>query len=127
MASLNKVMVLGNLGSDPEVRTTQGGNTVANFSVATTEVRGSGDDRQEFTEWHRIVVWGRQAETCQQYLAKGRQVYIEGRLQTRSYEDREGVKRYATEIVAQQVQFLGGKGANGTGTGQDDPEPGANG
>ena len=127
MASLNKVMVIGNLGSDPEVRTTQGGNTVANFSVATTEVRGSGDDRQEFTEWHRIVVWGRQAETCKQYLAKGRQVYIEGRLQTRSYEDREGVKRYATEIVAQQVQFLGGKGANGNGAGQDDPEPGANG
>lgn len=127
MASLNKVMVIGNLGSDPEVRTTQGGTTVANFSVATTEVRGSGDDRQEFTEWHRIVVWGRQAETCQQYLAKGRQVYLEGRLQTRSYEDREGVKRSVTEIVAQQVQFLGGKGANDTGAGQDDPEPGANG
>lgn len=125
MASLNKVMVIGNLGSDPEVRTTQGGTTVANFSVATTEVRGSGDERQEFTEWHRIVVWGRQAETCQQYLAKGRQVYLEGRLQTRSYEDREGVKRSVTEIVAQQVQFLGGKGA--TGTGQDDSEPGANG
>jgi len=125
MASLNKVMVIGNLGSDPEVRTTQGGTTVANFSVATTEVRGSGDERQEFTEWHRIVVWGRQAETCQQYLTKGRQVYLEGRLQTRSYEDREGVKRSATEIVAQQVQFLGGKGANGAS--QDDPEPGANG
>lgn len=77
------------------------------------------------TEWHRIVVWGRQAETCRQYLAKGRQVSIEGRLQTHSYEDREGVKRSATEIVAQQVQFLGGKGANGTS--QDDPEPGANG
>jgi len=95
------------------------------MKVARTVLRGERSSNAPDLPDHRIVVWGRQAETCQQYLAKGRQVYIEGRLQTRSYEDREGVKRYATEIVAQQVQFLGGKGA--TGTGQDDPEPGANG
>lgn len=128
MSSLNKVMVIGNLGSPPEVRTTQGGNPVANFSVATTEVRGSGEERKEYTEWHRVVVWGQQAETCGKYLTKGRQVYVEGRLQTRRYEDAERVKRYATEIVAHEVKFLGSRGGNGNGSGAaDDPEPGANG
>ena len=129
MATLNKVMILGNLGRDPEVRYTQDGKAVANFSVATTDAWGQGADRQERTEWHQVVVWGKSAEACGQYLAKGRQVLVEGRLQTRSYEDREGVKRSVTEIVAQQVQFMGGKGANGNGNGagQEDPEPGSNG
>lgn len=126
MATLNKVMILGNLGRDPEVRHTQSGKTVANFSVATTDAWGQGEDRQERTAWHQVVVWGKPAETCGQYLRKGRQVLIEGRLQTRDYEDRDGVKRYVTEIVAQQVQFLGGQNGNGAAGGAD-PEPGSNG
>lgn len=125
MSSLNKVMLIGNLGSDPEVRSTQAGNAVANFSIATTEGRGSGEDRKEYTEWHRVVVWGKLALTCGQYLKKGRQVYVEGRLQTRSYEDDAGVKRFTTEIVAREVKFLGGRNGNGSGGGQveDDEVP----
>ena len=107
MASYNKVTILGNLGRDPEVRTTPAGHTVANFSVATTDKWGQGEERQERTEWHRVVVWGKLAETCGEYLSKGRQVFVEGRLQSHSYEDSEGVKRYVTEIVAQRVEFLG--------------------
>ena len=106
MAALNKVMLLGNVGQDPEVRQTQTGRPVANFSVATTDAWGEGDDRQERTEWHQVVVWGKLAETCGKYLTKGRQVMVEGRLQTRSYDDRDGVRRFSTEIVAQNVQFL---------------------
>ena len=106
MASFNKVTILGNLGRDPEVRTTPAGNTVANFSVATTDKWGQGEERQERTEWHRVVVWGKLAETCGEYLSKGRQVLVEGRLQSHSYEDNEGVKRYVTEIIAHQVEFL---------------------
>lgn len=113
MAALNKVMVLGNVGNEPEVRQTQSGRAVANFSVATTDVWGDGEDRQERTEWHQVVVWGKLAETCGQYLTKGRQVLVEGRLQTRSYEDRDGHTRSVTEIVAQQVQFLGGRAGPG--------------
>ena len=127
MATLNKVMILGNLGRDPEVRQTQSGKAVANFSVATTDAWGQGEDRQERTEWHQVVVWGQLGETCGQYLTKGRQVLVEGRLQTHSYEDREGVKRSVTEIVAQQVQFLGGKNGNGGDAGGKNPEPGSNG
>ena len=119
--SLNKVLIIGNLGSDPELKTTSGGQSVATFNIATnrrwTDKAGQ---NQEQTEWHRIVVWGRQAENCQQYLSKGRQVFIEGRIQTRQWEDKEGQKRYTTEIVAQSVQFLngGGRGADtGAGTG----------
>ncbi len=126
MSSLNKVMLIGNLGSDPEVRSTQAGNAVANFSIATTEGRGSGEERKEYTEWHRVVVWGKLALTCGQYLKKGRQVYAEGRLQTRSYEDDAGGKRFTTEIVAREVKFLGSNG-NGGSHQEDDPEPGANG
>ena len=122
MASLNRVMIIGNLGSDPEVRSTQAGNAVANFSIATTEVRGSGEDRKEYTEWHRVVVWGKLALTCGQYLKKGRQVYVEGRLQTRSYEDDAGVKRFTTEIVAREVKFLGGRNGNGGGGQVEDDE-----
>ena len=121
MAALNKVMILGNVGNEPEVRQTQSGRAVANFSVATTDVWGEGEDRQERTEWHQVVVWGKLAETCGQYLTKGRQVMVEGRLQTRSYEDRDGNKRSVTEIVAQQVQFLGGRKDNGTDAGDGTP------
>jgi single-strand DNA-binding protein len=111
MASVNKVILVGNLGKDPEVRFTPSGRAVAKFPVATTDSwvdQESG--RQERTEWHNIVVWGKQAESCGQYLAKGRQVYIEGSIRSRSYDDKDGNKRYITEIVAQRVQFLGGSG-----------------
>ena len=124
MASFNKVTILGNLGHDPEVRTTPAGNIVANFSVATTDKWGQGDDRQERTEWHRIVVWGKLAETCGEYLSKGRQVFIEGRLQSHSYEDKDGIKRYVTEIVAHQVEFLARPNAE---NGQANGEPPAEG
>lgn len=109
--SVNKVILVGNLGKDPEVRFTQTGSAVANFSIATTEQWNDRDGkRQERTEWHNIVVWGKQGERCGQYLAKGRQVYVEGSIRTRSYDDKTGTKRYVTEIVAQRVQFLGGGG-----------------
>ncbi len=109
MASLNRVMVLGNLGQDPELRYTANQTPVVTLNVATTDVRTDRDgQKQESTEWHRIVVWGKQAENCAKYLAKGRSVFVEGRLQTRSWDDKTGQKRYTTEIVAQNVQFLGG-------------------
>ena len=106
--SVNKVIVLGRLGQDPELKHTSGGMAVTNFSLATNEywVDKQGQ-KQERTEWHRIVVWGKQAELCGQYLAKGRQVYLEGKIQTRSWEDNQGQKRYTTEIVANVVRFLG--------------------
>ncbi|MGH7724366.1 MAG: single-stranded DNA-binding protein [Candidatus Eiseniibacteriota bacterium] len=110
--SVNKVILVGNLGKKPELRYTPGGQAVANFTLATNERWGGRDGQpaQERTEWHRIVVFGRTAENCGQYLDKGRQVYIEGRLQTREWQDKEGQKRYTTEIVANTVQFLGGRG-----------------
>jgi single-strand DNA-binding protein len=109
--SVNKVILVGNLGKDPEVRYTQTGSAVANFSVATSEQWNDRDGKkQERTEWHNIVVWGKQAEHCGQYLSKGRQVFIEGSIRTRSYDDKSGNKRYITEIVAQRIQFLGGGG-----------------
>src|SRR5437899_2265610 len=117
--SLNKVMLIGNLGKDPEVRFTASGRAVARFPLATSEVWNDAEgQRQERTEWHNIVVWGKQAETCGQYLAKGRQVFIEGSVRSRQYDDKEGNKRYITEIIAQRVQFLGGGGGGGgAGTG----------
>jgi single-strand DNA-binding protein len=125
MASVNKVILIGNLGRDPELRYTQGGQAVANFTLATTDRFSSKDgERQERTEWHRIVAWARTAELCAQYLSKGRSVYIEGRLQTREWEDKEGQKRRTTEIVAQTVQFLGGREGGSGGprsTGSDVP------
>ena len=109
--AVNIAIVVGNLGKDPEVRFTQSGRAVANFSVATSDSwTGQDGNRQERTEWHNIVVWGKQAELCGQYLAKGRQVFVQGRIQTRSWEDKTGNTRYTTEIVAQRVQFLGGGG-----------------
>jgi single-strand DNA-binding protein len=120
MASVNKVILIGNLGRDPELRYTQGGQAVANFTLATTErfAGRDGGERQERTEWHRVTAWGRTAELCAQYLSKGRSVYVEGRLQTREWEDKEGQKRRTTEVVALSVQFLGGReGGAGAGAG----------
>ena len=116
MASVNKVILVGNLGRDPELRYTQSGQAVANFTLATNEKwTAKSGEREERTEWHRVIAWGRTAELCAEYLAKGRTVYVEGRLQTREWEDREGQKRRTTEVVAQTVQFLGGRGAAGAG------------
>ncbi len=108
--AVNKVILVGRLGQDPELKSTPSGASVANFSVATNEswVDKSGQ-KQERTEWHRVVVWGKIAEICSKYLSKGRQVYIEGSLQTRSWDDQSGQKRYTTEVRAQTVQFLGGR------------------
>jgi single-strand DNA-binding protein len=115
MAGINKVIVIGRLGNDPEVRYTPSGAAVAKFSVATSEEwkdKNTGE-KKERTEWHRITAWGKLGEICGEYLAKGRQVYVEGRLQTSSYDDKDGVKRYSTEIVASDVQFLGSKESGG--------------
>ena len=119
MAGVNKVILIGNLGRDPELRYTQNGQAVANFTLATTETWSKKEGgRDERTEWHRIVAWGRTAELCAQYLAKGRTVYVEGRIQSREWENKEGQKQRTTEIVAQTVQFLGGpRGSGGAGSG----------
>ncbi|MBW1788038.1 MAG: single-stranded DNA-binding protein [Deltaproteobacteria bacterium] len=110
MAGVNKVILLGNLGAEPEVRYTASGAAMATFRIATTEQWTTKDgEKAERTEWHRIVAWRRLGEICGEYLHKGSQVYIEGKLQTRSWEDREGVKRYTTEVVAQTMQMLGGR------------------
>lgn len=110
--SVNKVILLGRLGQDPELKYTPGGAAVCNFSLATTEAwTDKAGQKQEKTEWHRIVVWGKLAELCNQYLSKGRQAFLEGRLQTRSWEDKDGNKRYTTEIMATTVQFIGGPSA----------------
>ena len=107
MASLNKVMLIGNLGADPEIRYTPSGAAVANFNMATkAQWTTKEGEKQDRTEWHRIVAWRRLGEICGEYLHKGSLVYIEGRLQTRSWEDRDGNKRYTTEIVAQGMQML---------------------
>ena len=109
--SVNKVILLGRLGQDPELKYTPSGAAVCNFSLATTESwtdKNSGQ-KQERTEWHRVVVWGKLAELCNQYLSKGRQAFVEGRLQTRSWDDQNGQKKYITEINATTVQFIGGQ------------------
>ena len=116
--SVNKVILLGRLGNNPEIRYTPNGQAVANFSIATSESwNDKSGQKQERTEWHRIVVWAKLAELCGQYLAKGRQVYIEGKLQTRQWDDKEGNKRYTTEVVASTVQFLGASSGAGAGAG----------
>lgn len=108
---VNKVILIGNLGADPEVRFTPGGQAVANFRIATSESwTDKQGQKQERTEWHRIVVWGKLAELCGEYLKKGRQCFVEGRLQTREWQDKEGKKNWTTEVVAREVTFLGGKG-----------------
>jgi single-strand DNA-binding protein len=111
--SVNKVIILGRLGQDPELKYTPGGAAVCNFSLATSESwTDKSGQKQERTEWHRVVVWGKLAELCNQYLSKGRQAYLEGRLQTRSWDDKDGNKRYTTEINAATVQFIGGMNAS---------------
>jgi len=115
MAGVNKVILVGNLGRDPEVRYTKGGQAVASFSLATSE-RWTGKDgnKEEKTEWHRITAWGKLGEICGEYLSKGKQVYIEGRLQTREWEDKDGNKRQTTEIVANNMTMLGQAGGGGS-------------
>jgi len=125
MGSVNKVILIGNLGRDPELRYTQGGQGVANFTLATNERwRDKDGNNQERTEWHRIVVWGKTAENCAQYLQKGRSVYVEGRLQTREWEDKDGHKRNTTEVVALNVTFLGNQRGGGGPGGGPSPESG---
>ncbi|MEC7275578.1 MAG: single-stranded DNA-binding protein [Bdellovibrionota bacterium] len=114
--SINKVMLIGRLGQDPELKYTPSGSAVCNFSLATSESwTDKSGQKQEKTEWHRVVVWGKLAELCNQYLAKGRQAFVEGSLQTRQWEDKQGQKRYTTEINARNIQFLGGNATAGQG------------
>ena len=123
---LNKVLLIGNLGRDPEVRSTTSGQPVASFTLATSRRwKDKNGQRQEQTEWHNIVCWGRQAEVAGQYLTKGKQIYVEGRIQTRSWEDRQsGEKRYRTEIVCDNFQMLGSRGdAEGMGGGRSTAAP----
>jgi single-strand DNA-binding protein len=111
MAGVNKVILIGNLGADPEVKYLSNGTTVANFRMATTENRTNrSGEKTNATEWHKIVAFGRLAEICGEYLNKGKQVYIEGRLRTRSWEDKDGNKKWTTEIIATGMQMLGGAG-----------------
>ncbi|MCB9561408.1 MAG: single-stranded DNA-binding protein [Kofleriaceae bacterium] len=122
---VNKVILVGNLGADPDMRYTPSGAGVCELRVATSDSwTDKNGQRQERTEWHRVIVWGKRAEVCAKYLAKGRQVYVEGRIQTRNYDDKDGNKRYITEVIANDVQFLGGKeGGARRGSGDDVPPP----
>ena len=114
MGSVNKVILVGNLGRDAELRYTPGGAAVATLNMATTEVwNDKSGQRQEKTEWHRIVLWGKPAESLTEYLTKGKQIYVEGRLQTRQWDDKDGNKRYTTEIRGDKVVLLGGGGGGG--------------
>lgn len=126
-SSVNKAILVGHLGADPEMRYTQSGAGVCELRVATNETwNDKAGQRQERTEWHRVVVWGKLAELCSKFLSKGRLVYVEGRLRTRSWDDKDGNKRYTTEIVANDVQFLGGReggGGGGRGAREDGPPP----
>ncbi len=118
MSGVNKVILVGNLGANPEMRFTQGGQAVANLRLATTERwTDRNGQKQEATEWHRVVVWGKQAEIVGQYCTKGRQIYVEGRIRTRQWQDQQGQKRYTTEVVAQNVQMLGSRDGAGAGPG----------
>ena len=125
---INKVILIGNLGNDPETRYTAGGAAVANISLATTDSWRDKEtgEQQERTEWHRVVFFGRLAEIVSEYLHKGSQVYVEGRLQTRKWQDKDGNDRYTTEIVANEMQMLGNRGGGGGG-GMDRTEPGGTG
>src|ERR1700751_3695164 len=116
--SVNKVILVGRLGQNPEVRYTPAGAAVANFSVATNESwTDKSGQKQERTEWHRVVVWGKLAELCSQYLSKGRQCYVEGRLQTRQWQGKDNQTKYRTEVQARTIQFLGGNAQAGAGAG----------
>jgi single-strand DNA-binding protein len=124
MASINKVILIGNLGRDPELRYTPQGRPVVNFSMATTDKWTSKDgEKQERTEWHNIVLWGRQAEVANQYLKKGSCCYIEGRISTRSWEDKDKIRRYRTEIEGLTLQLLSGRGEGRGDGGRNEPPP----
>lgn len=126
--SVNKVILLGNLGQDPELKYTPGGAAVCNFSVATSESwQDKGGQKQERTDWHRVVVWGKLAELCHQYLKKGRQAFIEGKLQTRSWDGQDGQKRYMTEVNATTVQFIGARADSSPGQNAQGQSYGSNG
>jgi single-strand DNA-binding protein len=128
MAGVNKVIIVGNVGRDPEVRYTQSGRAVASFSVATSErFQDKEGQTQERTEWHRVVAWARLAEICGEYLRKGKQVYVEGRLQTRDWEDKDGHKRYTTEVIANVMQMLGRRGEDSGSFSEDTSTRGASG
>lgn len=115
MASVNKVILVGNLGRDPEVRHMPSGDAMVNLSIATTDTwKDKNGERQEKTEWHRVVMFGRLAEIAGQYLKKGSQAYIEGRLQTRKWQDKEGQDKYTTEVIGDRMQMLGGRSASDT-------------
>ncbi|MBE7521097.1 MAG: single-stranded DNA-binding protein [Burkholderiales bacterium] len=127
MASVNKVILLGNLGRDPETRYTTGGSAVTNLNIATSEQwKDKNGEKQERTEWHRVVLFDRLAEIAGEYLKKGRSVYIEGRLQTRKYTDKDGVEKYSTEVVADRMQLIGG-GRDSGGGGDEEPSGGGGG
>ena len=123
--SVNKAILVGNLGKDPEVRFTGTGKAVCKFPIATSTTWNDAEGaRQERTEWHNIIVWGKQGETCGKFLSKGRQVFVEGEIRSRSYDDKDGNKRYITEIIANDVQFLGGgREGGGGGRSRDDSPP----
>lgn len=124
---VNKVILVGNLGKDPQTRSTPNGQEVATLTVATSEkFKGKDGELQERTEWHTVVVWGKQAESCGKYLSKGRQVYVEGRLATRKWTDKEGVEKYTTEVVAENVKFLGQGERKNAQAGADDLGYGGN-
>jgi single-strand DNA-binding protein len=126
MASVNKVILIGNLGRDPEVRYMPSGDAMTNLNLATTDTwKDKGGEKQEKTEWHRVVMFGKQAEIAGEYLRKGSPVYIEGRLQTRKWTDKEGQERYTTEIVADRMQMLGGKGGSGGAEPMNRPDEGS--
>ncbi len=124
MASINKVMLIGNLGKDPEIRYMPSGDAIANLTLATTENwKDKSGEKQEKTEWHRVSMFGRLAEIAGEYLKKGSSVYIEGKLQTRKWQDKDGNDRYTTEIVANEMKMLGGRASSGGDTGMDQSEP----
>ncbi len=125
MGTVNKVILVGNLGKDAELKRTPGGSAVTTLSLATTDVYTDRDgQRQEKTEWHRVVVWGKTAESLSEYLVKGKQIYVEGRLQTRSWDDKDGNKRYTTEIRSDRIVLLGGGGGRGPRTEREETAPG---
>ena len=125
MASLNKVMLIGNLGKDPEVRFTASGQAVASFSLATSEkFKGKSGEWEERTEWHNITLWGKLAEIAGEYLSKGKTIYVEGRLQTRKWQDKSGNDRYTTDIVGDKMQMLSAKGERSSGEPSSTPKAG---
>ena len=124
---INKVIIIGNVGADPETKTTENGTSVTTFNVATSERwKGKDGQMQEKTEWHRVITWKRLAEICGEYLRKGSKVYLEGKLQTRKWQDKDGHERWTTEIIAKEIQFLTPKSSEGSGSGNNYQYSGGN-